>query len=250
MTEKKILLDLNEEEADIITLSLSARSTPLAKELIDKITALLKSDWDSERAAVKFLEGKYAHVVLVQSSDNLLRDATHLLAQDYREDVKGLANAIVDAIKDGEVTDDESFAQRLSEDVEGTQRVIYTNQAMAGVIVSDNAGYAFENGLINSKEFKDGIPWDKIMYWALYQDVIEELDHLGIDPNKPVLDPEEFAEWFLETELDHEDDKREAVTSNGESIRERVLDQPMPAEKIDEYLAAIVEMAKAELENE
>lgn len=92
------------------------------------------------------------------------------LQKDYYDDVRGLVESIKDEIKDGDITSMEHLQDRLHEDCDGAQRVIYTQQAKLALVFSDNDD-AYE------QEFGGDMPeWSHLAYCAFYRDVQEHLD--------------------------------------------------------------------------
>lgn len=66
-------------------------------------------------------------------------EALRVLNHDYWDDVRGIVDDLARAIRDGEITDDESFQEYLDETTDGHQRVIYTHQARLGLCFTNNA---------------------------------------------------------------------------------------------------------------
>jgi hypothetical protein len=129
---------------------------------------------------------------LSESESREARDlAWRILRADYWRDVRSISESIRDAIKDGEVTDSESLSDRIHEECDGHQRVIYTSLNMETLLVSDNAdAYADEfgeDGLI-----KDGsVNWAAMAYCALQADLNKQLEAEGVDLNDPCPEPDE-----------------------------------------------------------
>lgn len=105
---------------------------------------------------------------------------------DYFKYVEDLAKDILDeAIKEvGPDKDDvEYWVERESYDkvheaVDGSQWVIYTRLAMKVLLYSNNDGYGFEEGLLDTSKWKDGIDYSAVAFWAMRQDVQERLTEL------------------------------------------------------------------------
>lgn len=105
--------------------------------------------------------------------------AVGVLNRDYFEDVRGIADDLKRAVKDGEITSEEEFYTYLDESCDGHQRVIYTFRARLGLISTDNLE-AYES------EFGEKPPTvEAQMYAALradvmarcsYDDIVSELD--------------------------------------------------------------------------
>jgi len=129
--------------------------------------------------------------------------ALSILKRDYYKDVRSVAQGMIDEVKSGEIEDREAFHDRLHEDIDGTQRVIYTRQAMLGVISSDNDGAMWDEGLDEGVDFSGGIPWSQIMYAAMMRDVIEDLGVLGFDPD----DDDSYGDDEDDDEDEEDDDE-------------------------------------------
>jgi len=101
--------------------------------------------------------------------------AVAIIQRDYYQDVKGIADDIRRAVKDGEITDQEGLEERINQDVDGSARVIYTFQSKLGLLVTSN-DEAYE------EEFGEK-PKDIAvqMAYAMIQDVREELGDVDFD---------------------------------------------------------------------
>jgi hypothetical protein len=131
---------------------------------------------------------------LVKQQDMNVPTAMDVLRRDYVEDVDGLAKDLKRQIDEGEITDAEELSDRMHEAVDGTQRVIYTAQAQLGLVFSNNSSaYADEMG--EEGLVRDGdVNWSGMMFMAMQQDVIEELERLGVDVNDPQPTEDEETE--------------------------------------------------------
>jgi hypothetical protein len=129
---------------------------------------------------IKKLSGAY-DVLLLRDKHHPTSEAVGVIERDYRDDVKGVADDIVRRIRDGEIS---NLNDAIHETVEWCSRVIETWQAQMGLLASKNDGYGVEEGLVGPSDFKSGIPWDKLMFCAMEQDVIDELEHMGVEPNR------------------------------------------------------------------
>lgn len=115
----------------------------------------------------------------VKKSDQITEEdvnaAVSIIQRDYYQDVKGIAEDILRAIKDGEITDVEQLEERLQQDVDGSARVIYTFQSKLGLLVTSN-DEAYE------EEFGEK-PQDIAaqMAYAMLVDVREELGEIEFD---------------------------------------------------------------------
>ncbi len=108
-----------------------------------------------------------------------VQDALAVLKRDYYADVASCAADYAKEIDEGKFSDRDEFIEAIDEYVDGAARVIYTHQAMLGVMSSDNDEAIFDEGM--EVEFDGSIPWSQIMYFAYRRDILEELDRLGYD---------------------------------------------------------------------
>ena len=114
-----------------------------------------------------------------------VEDAHERLRADYYADVRGLAEQ-VGAWWEGEPgADREALIEYIDESVDGHGRVIYTAQAMDCLRYSDNDGLGIEELGVDGFDWKDGIPWSQLAYFAFRADVIAQLGAEGLDVNDP-----------------------------------------------------------------
>jgi hypothetical protein len=114
-------------------------------------------------------------------TERQVSDAVSIITRDYYADVRGVGDELIDAIQDGEITDRESFDERLREDIDGAQRVIYTYNARLGLLASENHEAYFEEG-IGDLDCKDSVPYETLMFYAMQKDVLEYMEREGFDP--------------------------------------------------------------------
>lgn len=134
--------------------------------------------WKSQERIREFFSARgFKHVDFAEDHDRAMTHAMGVLERDYQEDVNGIADELEKAVLSREIEDLDGLMDRLSQSVDGTQRVIYTHEAEKGLLVSRNAGYGVDEGLISPEDFKSGIPWEKLMFCAMEEDVREELAH-------------------------------------------------------------------------
>lgn len=153
--------------------------------LADDITRILDKDCDETRVA---LYNPRATVAAIRKRVEVEReptvdDAMRVLNRDYFDDVRGIAEELKRAVKDGEVTNEEEYCDRLNEVCNDHQRVIYTFQARIGMLCTDNA---------SACEDETGEPARSVeaaMCWALIADVNAHTDYDSI-----VAELEEEAE--------------------------------------------------------
>jgi hypothetical protein len=122
------------------------------------------------------------------------RDAIGGLTRVYRDHVQSCADDLIEAVQGGEFTDRDEFVERISQDCDGDEWVIYTDKAQVVALISDHSGYAAEN-FGGESLVKDGqINWALIAYCALEQDIIEALERSGFDVNDDDLFDEDEEE--------------------------------------------------------
>lgn len=104
-----------------------------------------------------------------------------ILRADYYRDVRGLAESIKADVLDGSIKDWDALTERVHEDVDGNQRVIYTHQAKEAVILSDNGEAMLDDFGPEEIVKGDSINWSGMAFFAMQQDVWELLSAEGID---------------------------------------------------------------------
>lgn len=104
-----------------------------------------------------------------------LDNARAQLRADYWSDVRGVVEDIKVEISRRNLTTEDDVTEYLDETCDGHARVIYTYQAIEGLLYTDNeSAYADEfgeDGLVKDR----AINWSALMYCALRQDVIDTL---------------------------------------------------------------------------
>lgn len=99
-------------------------------------------------------------------TDEDVNAAVSIIQRDYYQDVRDLADSIKADVRAGDIDNEEQLDERVHEDVDGCQRVIYTFQAKLGMLVTDNEDaweeFGFENPTVEQK-----------MFCAMKQDVME-----------------------------------------------------------------------------
>lgn len=110
-----------------------------------------------------------------------ITEALQPVRTEYWRDVRSIAGEIRDAIAKGERESDDA-EDLIHESVDGNWWVIYTYAAQAVLMVSDNGGAiddvspetAFVHGQVN---------WSAMAYYAMTQDVREQLEAEMADAN-------------------------------------------------------------------
>lgn len=129
--------------------------------------------------------------------ERLVNDAVGVIRGDYYTEVGEFAKQFIEHAE--EQFDDglrgeqlrEAVDEHIWETLDGAARVIYTFKAQLGLLVSENDGAYEEVGGSSEGVITDGvINWSALMFYALREDVMAELDSEGFDVN----DPESFFE--------------------------------------------------------
>jgi len=98
-------------------------------------------------------------------TDNEVNAALRVLQRDYQDDVQGIVDEMRRQVRDGEC-DEDDFFERLDEQIDGHQRVIYTAKARVGLCCTDNPdAYQDETGELAPESV------EVAMYYALRADV-------------------------------------------------------------------------------
>jgi len=102
---------------------------------------------------------------------------------EYYADIKNLAKSIFDEYTAGDIADRDSLLEHIHETVDGCARVIYTASAQEALLVSRNDSAGIDSLGADGFDWKDGIPWSALAFFAVEADVFEELDRMGLDVN-------------------------------------------------------------------
>lgn len=106
-----------------------------------------------------------------------VKAAFDIIHRDYWQDVHYLGDLLKEEIEKGEITDEDTFRERLNQAVDGSQRVIYTWQAKLGMLCTNNEDAYQEMGF----DFSDGIDWSKMMFCAMEQDLQSYIGAVDFD---------------------------------------------------------------------
>lgn len=106
---------------------------------------------------------------------------------EYREAIASLAQSIIDDWNDDSIASRDDILDRLHEDCDGHQYVIYTSHAKEVACISENDGYTAENFGKDSIWDRDtgAFRWSAVAFGCLYADTLEELQRQGFDVNDP-----------------------------------------------------------------
>lgn len=137
------------------------------------------------------------------SSNEALHDRSRdRMERDYWEDVRGVAQDFIQAVKDGEVTDDEDAHTWLHETIDEHRRVFITALAQECLRFSPNDGKYIEDFGADGAATDGGIEWSRLAFCAFEADVHEQLDAEGYPPHDP-------DEWNAEEDEDEETEEAE-----------------------------------------
>ena len=98
-------------------------------------------------------------------TDREIDDALRVLRADYWDEVRGIADDVERAVKNGEIASQDDLYEYVSQSVDGQQRVIYTQQARLGLCFTDH---------VDSYEEETGEKPPTVeaqMFWAMVSDV-------------------------------------------------------------------------------
>lgn len=150
--------------------------------LAQDITQILDDDCDETRVALYNPRATIAKIrERIETEPAISVDeAMRVLNHDYWDGVRGIVDELGQAIRDGEITDDESFYEYLDKATDGHQRVIYTHKARLGLCFTNNVD-AYE------EEFGEKPPtveaqmlmslrWDVMAKTGTYDEFCEELE--------------------------------------------------------------------------
>lgn len=126
-----------------------------------------------------------------ESVDDIPNKITGMLSKWHHAEVKSLAEDYIKRIKAKEFDDADELMEDLDQTIDGHQHVIYTYLAKLTCLASDNEG-AYEDATGE----EHGTP-EQIAYFALKQDVLEEMERQGVDPN-------DSDDWFEDEEEERE----------------------------------------------
>jgi hypothetical protein len=105
-----------------------------------------------------------------------VRDAVSVIRRDYYADVAAVADSVEERMRsEADVMD------IIHEEVDASQRVMYTWQARLGLLASENEDAYFEEFEEEGAVHDGGIDYSRLMFAAMERDVIEELQRRGVD---------------------------------------------------------------------
>ncbi len=102
-------------------------------------------------------------------------DAMGALRKWYYSEVKEWADDFDKRISEGEFDSSEDFRDRFHEETDGAAIIIYTAQARAALLASDNDdAYIEEFG--EAPADRDGIKWEAMALMAFQRDIMEAME--------------------------------------------------------------------------
>ena len=138
-------------------------------------------------------------------------DAMRVLRAEYYQSVRGMTEDLKRAIKDGEVTDQESLETWIQQSVDGSYWVIYTHANFQVLMCSNNYD-AYSEDFGEPPLSGSDINWAALAYAAMQRDLQQQIDAEGITveheedleearhrPQRRVREPE--RDRWIETRL-------------------------------------------------
>jgi hypothetical protein len=125
------------------------------------------------------------YVTVFGTTDAIQKEAQRIKYNEYREAVKDVVDSVIQAVRDGEVTDRDEVSDRVFEECESA--CTYTSDCMLIVAQSNNDDAYFENAEDSSALTANNF-WETLAFAALREDVNEELQRSDeIDVNEDDL---------------------------------------------------------------
>ena len=111
-------------------------------------------------------------------------DAMRVLRAEYYGGVRSLTQELARAIKDGEITDEESMQEWVHQSVDGSYWVIYTHANFQVLMCSDNHdAYSEDFGdppIEQNPPHGSTINWAALAFAAMKRDVEQQIDAEGV----------------------------------------------------------------------
>lgn len=155
---------------------------------------LVGRSWPTELAE-KYADDQLSINVLTDEEISKIADGN--AEREYYKTVQGFVDDLKSEIKEGNITDADEAREYLEQSIDGCHDVIYTYAAMEVVRISKNDGAYFDH-MGSDGAVEDGaIQWSRLAYFALLEDVMEEvgdLDELFREPEEDGDDRDEENE--------------------------------------------------------
>jgi hypothetical protein len=128
-----------------------------------------------------------------------VNEAHRVLRADYWSDVRDVAEEFIKMWNAGDFDDRDEAIEWIDQSVDGAARVIYTAQAADCLRYSDHDDAGIDELGAEAFNFKDGMPWSALAYFAFRADIIEQIgcgvtDLDGVDINDDPPSKEDIAE--------------------------------------------------------
>ena len=118
-----------------------------------------------------------------ETAESLMDQAMTLMRRAYYGTIRDMAEDIKKAIENDEISDSDALRERIHEDCDGSQWVIYTFKAQQVCMASDNDG-AYAEDFGDEGIVRDGsINWSALAYAAMERDIYEQLEAEGVNVN-------------------------------------------------------------------
>lgn len=110
---------------------------------------------------------------------SVMSEALKLASEEYNKRVVDLSSLLVEGILSGKIPNLESFESELRIKLRSEDWVTVQAKSHAVALISKNATYCFDEGILDMSSFKDGIPWGEVAYFAMDRDVTSEAQAAG-----------------------------------------------------------------------
>jgi hypothetical protein len=116
------------------------------------------------------------------TKEDIVSNARCIMRQEYHDSVESAAQGIKDEYCQGGYNGDRD---QLIEAIDSCadSHVTYTSRAQECLLYSNNDCAGIDELGADGFDWKSGIPWSQLAYFAFRQDLCEELDSMGIDIN-------------------------------------------------------------------
>jgi len=148
-------------------------------EIVRRANEALKTG--NVHAALEYLR-RALECYLKPTREAVVAEARGIVQQDYHASVESAAQGIKDEYCQGGYNGDrDQLIEAIDSCADG--HVIYTSQAQECLLYSNNDYAGIDELGADGFDWKSGIPWSQLAYFAFRQDLCEELDSMGIDVN-------------------------------------------------------------------
>jgi len=109
-------------------------------------------------------------------------EAIRILRAEYYQSVRAAAQDFGRAVKDGEITDQESMSEWVHQTVDGSYWVIYTHANFQVLLCSDNQD-AYSEQFGEPPVEGNSIKWAALAFAAMEQDLLQQISAEGLEPD-------------------------------------------------------------------